>query len=163
MRRSTKKPRTLNARRIVKARYQSSAFDGEGARQDGGRWTSPGLAVVYVAESAALAALELLVHLGRGSALQAYVLIACSFPETIVSRLDRARLPGNWRSYPAPADLQLLGDDWLKRQTSAVLEVPSAIIGSESNYLLNPHHPDFTSVVVSEPQPFRFDVRLVQP
>ena len=163
MRRSTKEARTLTAWRIVKARYQGRAFDGEGARQNGGRWTSPGLPVVYVAESAALAALELLVHLGRGSALQAYVLIACSFPDAIVLRLDRARLPENWRSYPAPADLQLIGDEWLKRQTSAVLEVPSAIIESESNYLLNPRHPDFPSVVVSEPQPFRFDVRLVQP
>jgi RES domain-containing protein len=153
----------LTAWRIVKARYRASAFDGEGARRNGGRWSSPGLPVVYVAESAALAALELLVHLGRGSALQAYVLIACSFSEEVVSRLDRARLPATWRSYPAPAQLQFLGDEWFNRKTSAVLEVPSAIIETESNYLVNPLHPDFTSMVVSKPQPFRFDVRLVQP
>ena len=163
MRRATKALPLLTAWRIVKARYVGNAFDGEGARQNGGRWTSPGLPVVYVAESAALAALELLVHLGRGPALQAYVLIACSFPDDIVSTLDPARLPASWRSFPAPADLQLLGDEWIARKASAVLKVPSAIIETESNYLLNPLHPDFTAVVQADPRPFRFDVRLVQP
>jgi hypothetical protein len=33
--------------RIVKRRYASSAFDGEGARLYGGRWNSPGTPVVY--------------------------------------------------------------------------------------------------------------------
>ena len=150
----------ITAWRIVKARHQANAFDGEGARLNGGRWSSPGSSVVYTAESAALAALELLVHLGRGSALQAYVLVACSFHEKVVSRLDRARLPPNWRSYQAPAQLQLIGDEWLTNNASAVLEVPSVIIETESNYLLNPIHTDFASLVISEPEPFRFDVRL---
>jgi RES domain-containing protein len=163
VRRAPNAPSRLTAWRIVKARYVGNAFDGEGARQNGGRWTSPGSPVVYVAESAALAALELLVHLGRGPALQAYVLIACSFPDDIVSTLDPARLPASWRSFPAPADLQLLGDEWIARKASAVLKVPSAIIETESNYLLNPLHPDFRAVVQADPRPFRFDVRLVQP
>jgi RES domain-containing protein len=163
VRRATKEPPLLTAWRIVKARYAANAFDGEGARQHGGRWTSPGLPVVYVAESAALAALELLVHLGRGSALDAYVLIACSFSDDLVSTLDPARLPATWRSFPAPADLQLLGDEWIARKASAVLKVPSAIVETEANYLLNPLHPDFTAIVQADPRPFRFDVRLVQP
>jgi RES domain-containing protein len=153
----------ITAWRIVKARHQANAFDGRGARFNGGRWNSPGSSVVYTAESAALAALELLVHLGRGPALRAYVLVACSFPATIVSRLDRSRLPANWRSYPAPPQLQLLGDEWLNGKASAVLHVPSVIIESESNYLLNPLHPDFASVAISKPEPFRFDVRLFEP
>ena len=42
-------------------------------------------------------------------------------------------------------------------------EGSGAIIEPESNYLLNPLHPDFTAVVQADPRPFRFDVRLVQP
>lgn len=151
----------ITAWRIVKARRHANAFDGEGARLNGGRWNSPGSPVVYTAESAALAALELLVHLGRGLALQSYVLVACSFPETVVLRLDRARLPVNWRSYPAPAPLQLIGDEWINSNASAILEVPSVIIETESNYLLNPRHTDFASLVISEAKPFQLDVRLL--
>lgn len=66
--------RVITAWRIVKARSAPTAFDGEGAGLDGGRWNSPGSAVVYTGGSAALAALEVLVHLGR-AALPAYVLL----------------------------------------------------------------------------------------
>lgn len=152
----------ITAWRIVKAKHQSSAFDGEGARRAGGRWNSPGLAMIYAAQSAALAALEMLVHLNTGTLLSSYILIPCSFPERVVLRLDRTRLPARWRAHPAVPQLQLLGDAWLKNGLSAVLEVPSAIIESESNYLLNPAHPDFASIDVGPAQPFDFDTRLVK-
>src|SRR3990172_341094 len=97
----------ITAWRIVKARHAPNAFDGEGARLEGGRWNSPGTPLVYASESAALATLELLVHLRRRSILSAYVLIACTFDEALVERLDSKRLPPNWRSYPAPPELQL--------------------------------------------------------
>jgi RES domain-containing protein len=143
----------LTAWRIVKARHSVSAFDGEGARVEGGRWNSPGIAIVYTSESAALAALEMLVHLGRPSILHAYALIPCAFDEAVVSRLDRRRLPRNWRSYPARPDLQLIGNEWAKSGTSAVLEVPSAVIETDSNYLLNPQHHDFRAIRVMDPAP----------
>jgi RES domain-containing protein len=85
------------------------------------------------------------------------------FDDTFVSRLDRRRLPKNWRSYPAPPELQLLGDEWVLDGRSAVLEVPSAVIETDSNYLLNPRHRDFHRVRVMEPQPFEFDLRLLSP
>lgn len=154
---------TITAWRIVKARYIAGAFDGEGARVEGGRWNSPGTPVVYTSQSAALAALEMLVHLGRPSIVRAYVLIPCTFDNAVVSRLDRKRLPKNWRTYPAPPGLQLIGDEWIKSGTSAVLEVPSAVIETDSNYLLNPHHRNFRSIRVMDSQPFDFDVRLLKP
>jgi RES domain-containing protein len=153
---------SLAAWRIVKARHAAGAFDGEGARVEGGRWNSPGMPVVYTSQSAALAALEMLVHLGRGSILGAYVLIPCTFDDALVSRLDRKRLPRNWRSYPAPPELQLIGDQWIKSGRSAALEVPSAVIETDSNYLLNPRHRDFRAIRIMDPQPFEFDLRLVE-
>jgi RES domain-containing protein len=151
---------TITAWHIVKARHAAGAFDGEGARVEGGRWNSPGTPVVYTSQTAALAALEMLVHLGRASVLHAYVLIPCTIDEVVVSRLDRNRLPQKWRSYPAPHELQLIGDEWVKSGTAAVLEVPSAVIATDSNYLLNPQHSDFQGIRVLDPQPFDFDVRL---
>jgi len=49
--------------RIVKARHATTAFNGEGARLNGGRWNSPGERVVYASATKSLAALETLVHL----------------------------------------------------------------------------------------------------
>lgn len=152
----------ITAWRIVKAKHQSSAFDGEGARRAGGRWNSPGLPMIYTAQSAALAALEMLVHLNSGAVLSSYVLIPCSFMERVVLRLDRARLPARWRAHPAVPQLQLLGDAWLKNGLSAVLEVPSVIIPSESNYLLNPAHAEFASTSLGPTLPFDFDGRLMK-
>lgn len=152
----------ITAWRIVKARHAADAFDGEGARLEGGRWNSPGTPLVYTSQSAALAALELLVHLGRRSILGAYVLIPCTFDNALVEPLDSKRLPSNWRSYPAPPELQLLGDEWVRSGTSAVLQVPSAVIANDANYLLNPRHPDFAAVRVLRPQPFEFDPRLLK-
>ena len=52
---------------------------------------------------------------------------------------------------------------WVKGGTSAVLEAPSAVIETDSNYLVNPHHPDFRKIHVADPQPFEFDLRLLRP
>ena len=45
---------------------------------------------------------------------------------------------------------------------AAVLRVPSAIVTEESNYVLNPAHPDFRHIQFFSPEPFRFDPRLKQ-
>jgi RES domain-containing protein len=154
--------RLVTAYRIVKATRAATAFDGEGARLEGGRWNSPGSSMVYTSQTGALAALEMLVHLGRGSILTSYVTIPCRFDHALARTLDRSRLPQNWRSYPAPPALQRLGDEWIASGSSAVLDVPSVLIESESNYLLNPRHPDFRKIGVGDPQPFEFDVRLLK-
>lgn len=147
--------------RIVKRTRTAGAFDGEGARRTGGRWNSPGTRVVYTAEHASLAALELLAHLQRSSVLMSYALIPCEIPDELVERVDRKQLPRTWRSSPAPAALQRLGDAWAASRRSVALEVPSAIVEVERNVLLNPAHPDFARVAVGEPIAFAYDLRLV--
>ena len=153
----------ITAWRIVKARHAAHAFDGEGARIEGGRWNAPGTPMVYTSGSAALAALEMLVHLGRGTMLSEYVVIACTFDSALVSRIDRRARPKHWRSYPAPPELQQLGDEWIKNATSAVLEVPSAVIETDVNYLFNPRHADASAIRTGRPGRFEFDLRLLMP
>ena len=61
--------------RIVQEHWAAKALDGEGARLYGGRWNLPGVAAVYLAESCALAALEVLVHAPREALLLEWVVI----------------------------------------------------------------------------------------
>ncbi len=147
--------------RIVKSRHTSTAFDGEGARLYGGRWNSPGTRMVYTSSTFSLAMLEILVNLQEARLLSSYSLIFADFDDALVERLDRSVLPDGWRAYPAPSELQRIGDEWVRSQRNAVLEIPSVIVERESNYLLNPAHPDFSSVVIGEPEPFTFDERLL--
>ena len=71
----------VSAWRIVKQKHKRSALSGEGARRFGGRWNSPGVSVVYLAQSQALAALEMLVHLDAAELLRSYVIIEVGIDE----------------------------------------------------------------------------------
>jgi RES domain-containing protein len=146
--------------RLVKARRSGRAFDGEGARLHGGRWNSPGTAVVYTADSLALAALELLVHLEASPLLAAYVWMRVEFDRSLVRGVDPASLPPGWHAYPAPMALQQIGDAWVAEARSAVLQVPSAVVRTERNYLINPAHRDFRKLAIGRPVPFDVDPRL---
>ena len=148
--------------RVVKRKHLKTAFSGEGARIYGGRWNNPGYAVVYTAEYQSLALLELLVHLESSELLRYYVAVEVRLAEGLIEKVDHAQLPKNWSAYPPPARLREIGDAWIVEQRSAVLRVPSAVVPGESNYLLNPAHPDFPKIPIGEPVPFRFDRRLRQ-
>jgi RES domain-containing protein len=151
----------IKAWRLVKWRFARTAFDGEGARLYGGRWNSPGTRIAYASESVALATLEVLVHLQASALLPSYALAAIRFPEDLVEALDLSPLPANWKQFPSSPDVQAIGDQWIKELRSAILRVPSAVIPSAYNFLLNPTHPDFARVVVEPPEPYEFDPRLV--
>ncbi|MCP9496332.1 MAG: RES domain-containing protein [Pyrinomonadaceae bacterium MAG19_C2-C3] len=147
--------------RIVNSRYAAQAFTGEGARINGGRWNSQGIKMVYTAESNALAILEILVHINDSRLLSNYLIGAIHFDESQVTAVDIATLPRNWQTSPPPPELQLLGDGWARSGTSIVLRVPSAIVPTESNYLINPDHATYPSLRIEQPRPFYLDRRLI--
>lgn len=152
----------ITAWRITKTRYAAGAFDGEGARLHGGRWNSRGTRVAYASESVALATLEVLVGLQDAGLLSAYSLIEVEFPERLVEVFDRRALPSSWNQHPPSLETQRVGDAWVAEARSAVLQVPSAIIEAEHNYLVNPGHRDFKYVVIHQPERFRLDPRLIK-
>lgn len=116
--------------------------------------------MVYVAQSQALAVLEVLVHLDSTNLLEKYVLLQVDFDASKVIDLNKAVLPENWRDDPAPAEVQAIGDKWAVSGTSLALRVPSTLVPGESNFLLNPRQSDFKTLKVFPPLPFRFDRRL---
>lgn len=148
--------------RITTARLAATAISGEGARLHGGRWNPKGLALVYTAESRALALLEMMV---QDAPLRArYLLIPAQLPDTVsVTLVEMADLPADWRRLDRRDALQRIGSDWLESGHSAVLAVPSAVLSAEHNYLLNPRHPDFARIIMGEPEALDTDFRLMRP
>jgi len=140
---------TFSAWRIVKQKHARSAFSGEGARLYGGRWNSPGTAMIYTAQSQSLAVLEVLVHLDSPELLEKYLFFEVVIEAIFAEEFDPSRLPRNWRASPIPARLQAVGDEWVADGRSAVLRVPSVLVPAESSFLLNPRHPDFGKLQIN--------------
>jgi len=148
-----------SAWRLTRTRHLATAWDGEGAKRAGGRWNSVGVRVVYTSATLSLALVETLVHLPSGI-LPAYSAIPCDIHESFVESLDPRDLPPVWKDYPPPRAIQAIGDTWVADARSAALRVPSVIVPSEFNYVLNPAHPDFARIEIGKPLPFPFDARL---
>lgn len=151
----------MRAYRIVKPRWAATAMDGEGARIAGGRWNPPGLPVVYLAESRALAALEMLVHLDRLARQMPLVLIEVEFPDSLITEVIPADLSDGWDRTRGTDALKRLGADWLRGMQSFAMRVPSVVIPDEANFLINPRHPDAAKIKVAKPVPWRFDARFL--
>ena len=149
--------------RIGKTKYAATAFDGEGAFRFGGRWNSRGTRIIYTADSLALAAMEMLVHLDDDSLLLEYSFVAAEIPKNLVMPVaDFRPLSPDWSLSPAPLAGQRIGDEWTRGSVSAVLEVPTSVVPRGKNYLLNPAHPDYHKIAVGEPEKFVFDERLAK-
>ena len=158
---------TLIAYRVVKASRKEDAFSGEGARRAGGRWSSKGMQAVYCASTLSLAVLEILMHIEDTALLGSYGFFPMTMPKSLLETIPVASLPANWADFPAPIETQALGDAWLRAKSAAVLQIPSAAFQGipygvlETNYLLNPNHPDFAHIKVGPFQSLRLDPRLV--
>lgn len=145
--------------RLTHKRHLNSAFDGEGARLNGGRWNSIGTSIVYTSDSLALCCLEIIVHLPSYNLLRDYVYMRVAFDSEVV--ID-AHLNNGWDQRPASTVSQTIGDTWVEDGTAAVLRVPSVIIPESFNYLINIHHGGYDKIKISKPAPVQFDPRLIK-
>ena len=147
--------------RICREPYAIDPLEGKGGFYTSGRWHTKGRPVVYTSSTLSLAALELLVHVSKSTFPSDLVQLEIDIPDTLkIEKVDTSRLPGNWKSYPAPAELRTIGDDWLTACSTPVLQVPSAIIPEESNLILNPQHADMSKITVVSTEVFTYDPRI---
>ena len=146
--------------RIVQERWAATAMDGEGARRYGGRWNSPGLPAVYLAESRALAALEILVHAPREALRLSWIVIDVEIPDAWLETVSPSELPENWRARPSSSAAQAYGSEWLRAGRGLALVLPSVVIPEERSLLVNPLHPRMRELSPGKPKPFSFDPRL---
>jgi RES domain-containing protein len=144
--------------RIVQSQCAESALDGEGARKYGGRWNSAGLPAVYLAESRALAALEILVHAPREVFRLEWRVIEVDVPGEWIEEMKNP--PVGWRDQPASDSARGVGNAWLRSVRSPALRVPSVIVPEECALVLNPLHPKMAALRSSGAAVFSFDPRL---
>jgi RES domain-containing protein len=137
-------------------------FDGEGSRLQGGRWNSAGIPAVYASGSISLALLEVLVHTQDLVVLSGYVMYRIEIADNFITQIDPESLPATWQEPGTVPGLRQLGDAWLTAGSSVVLRIPSAVIPVESNFILNPRHPDFSKLVIGHRQQLPIDVRLLK-
>ncbi len=147
----------------IAASEHISDISGTGARIYGGRWNHQGYPVVYASGSRSLAALEFLVHVPMALSPENLSILEINIIEKVEAEsVNESQLPVNWRDYPAPEQLAKIGTDWLKSNTSLLLEIPSAVVTKEVNILINPLHEDIKSVRLVSIDNFSFDPRLVR-
>jgi RES domain-containing protein len=137
-------------------------LDGVGGRYRSGRWNVKGRATVYCAGSAALAILERLVQVDPELLPADLMLARIEIPVAVgIEAIESfASLPRRWQSLAALSITRRIGSSWLAAKSAAVLRVPSAIVPEESNFLLNPAHPEYPPLAVQARRGFRFDSRL---
>jgi len=143
------------------ARAAHAAFDGEGARLHGGRWTPRGFRAIYTSATLSLAALERFVNTNPDLELTDLVAIPADIEAGLaIDAMNVGDLPAEWRTYPAPVALAAIGERWLRESRTAVLSVPSAVIPHERNFVINPGHVDFGKITIGTSEPFTFDPRM---
>lgn len=147
--------------RIARRRFALDRL-GIGARQDGGRWNSPGVGVIYTGRSISIAALEKFVNLAAVVPPD-LVLVRVELPDNYsFEEPALADLPPDWNAVPtAPSSMQL-GTQWAQENRSLVLYVPAALIPEEANAVLNPNHPEFAGVTMTIERAFHYDPRMFE-
>jgi RES domain-containing protein len=144
--------------RIADSRH--SPETGEGARLHGGRWNSPGRAVIYACETMTGAMLEKLVHT-NGRMPKHQVGVTYEAPNALKAIAVEPEAVPDWSTADMIAS-RAAGDAWLDAGESAILRVPSVVFSVERNVLLNPGHEDFAKIKVVSVEPVRWDDRLFE-
>ncbi|MGB7555291.1 MAG: RES family NAD+ phosphorylase [Candidatus Korobacteraceae bacterium] len=121
-------------------------LDGLGGLRAPGRWHERGLPVVYLAETAAGALLDVCVHTAANDVPPSYTLLEVTLPTTTtVEILGVDSLPQDWLENPEAT--RAIGSEWLRSMRSALLRVPSVLAPATFNVLLNPAHLDAKQIV----------------
>ncbi len=134
---------------------------GIGGIKTSGLWHNKGIPVVYLAESPALAMLEVLVNfdLAPDEVPENYQLLEVEYSSRKgISRLNSDTLTEDWQE-----DSMLtksIGDEWLSGLKGALLRVPSAVVPHSFNYLFNPRHEQAQHAKITTAQSHPYDRRL---
>jgi|SRR6185437_1250568 len=134
-------------------------ISGTGAKLYGGRWNPVGLAVLYTSQYVSLAILEILVRATRSTSPDSYTLTSFEIPDKTIYQVQLKKLKTEWKN-----DLiytQGIGEDFLSENQCLCLQVPSAIVPQENNFLINPIHRDFQRVKIVGSELLELDKRLM--
>ena len=141
--------------------YAADDLSGAGAKITGGRWNGKGSPVVYCSASIALATLETVHRMRTGSLPFNRFLVRIDVPDDVwAARHVLDPFPGGWDAIPAGMTARAAGEGWIASKVSALLLAPSVIVPDEHNVLINPLHPDASSLVATTVRRWMVDPRL---
>jgi RES domain-containing protein len=150
----------MHVYRIQKAKYAAD-ISGVGSTLVAGRWHLAGKSpILYTSANVSLAILEYVVHLTSAVKPPELLLLTLEIPEVEVVTIPDADLPDNWNKKGYYDNVQRWGTDWLQSLTSLAIAVPS-VTSPDNNILINPSHPDFGSVKITDRRPITLDDRLI--
>jgi len=145
----------------ITGRKHASDITGKGAALYGGRWNKKGSPVVYTGGNMEIALLETLVHIPQ-MLIPDLDMLTLKIPDSSITEIHKNQLPDNWFDYPAPTILTEIAETWIRRGETIALKVPSCIIHSAHNYILNCLHPNYNQVLIEKHTEFHFDTRLLR-
>jgi RES domain-containing protein len=146
--------------RVVRNKYLYD-LTGTGSKLFGGRWNSPGIPAIYTSASKSLAVLESLTNTPPAILQKDFsILILEITGKVLADEFSEKDLPANWKTYPAPVNLTKMGDKWLLARKKLMLKVPSAVITSEFNFIINPLHRDMKKVKIAAAEKLELDSRV---
>lgn len=144
--------------RLAASAYKDD-LTGTGAKLYGGRWNNIGYPALYCTQNISLAVLEILVRTGIDILPPDYFIIELDIPDKLnLEKILISKLKADWKDDIETT--QWIGTEFLKNEKSAVLEIPSAIIDNELNFIINPKHVDFKKIKLISVKKFEFDKRL---
>jgi RES domain-containing protein len=139
--------------------FTAQDLSGKGAAISPGRWNGPGQPVVYAAPTAALAMLETTAHIHSLGLPMNRFLVAIDVPDALWAQrqdIPVDQLPVGWSAIPAGLSSVEVGAQWLSRQSSLLLCVPSVIVPEESIALINPAHPMASQLTAMKVRPVTY-------
>jgi RES domain-containing protein len=147
--------------------YRLAAMDyihdqtGTGARLFGGRWNPEGHACIYTSEHVSLAFLEKYVHAKSKENMSRIGLLRIEIPDinNAIFHADPKLFKSRWEEDISYS--QWLGAQILSDLSIVAFSVPSAIIPSERNIILNPLATNFKEVKFLPVTEFKTDFRLI--
>jgi len=143
----------------ITGKKHAGDLSGTGAAMFGGRWNKKGTPVLYTGANKEIALLETIVHIPP-LLIPDLDILTIEIPDDSVSTIEADELPKNWKVYPAPAILAEIGESWIREGKTIALKVPSCIIHTTYNYILNCRHPEYSKVKIVDCRNFEFDSRL---
>jgi RES domain-containing protein len=145
--------------RISREAYAND-LSGKGAMLYGARWNSKGKPALYTAASISLAMLEVAVHINPIKVPKDLQLVKIQVPELLIKKVSMEDLDPSWKESPPSHFTQDIGDEFLLERKYFILQVPSAVVPEENNYIINPMHPQFDNLEIFSISSIRFDSRL---
>ena len=134
-------------------------LSGTGAMLYGGRWNTKGTRMLYTSESLSLAVLEIITNLSSSKLNNLYC-VELDFPDEFELETIK-KSPSQWHLFPYTNATPKAGTNFIKKG-GLCLKVPSAIVPTEYNFLLNPLHDEFYKIRVVDARPFLLDQRLMK-